>query len=187
MHFNSIPLFQVVNMHFHGTCIIHQRHWKWVILFKLLFIYSFFDSYTSTNIYWCIYLKPRLIKLSIKDQGHLKKIWAFVDDIQYMQYGVMYMCCPPLWPTNPLVLWLAQRLKAPPVAYTKKTTVCLLCTLQLWHNYPWIQAAWRRIVQATYTIALSWFIELHAQGSFTSRFKRPPLVYNSNKPLKAIV
>ena len=32
------------------------------------------------------------------------------------------------------------------------------------------------IVQATYTIALLWFIELYARGA-----------YNSNKPLKAIV
>ena len=45
------------------------------------------------------------------------------------------------------------------------------------------------IVQATYTIALSWFIELHARGAvfkplgFASWFKHPPLAYNSNKPL----
>ena len=49
------------------------------------------------------------------------------------------------------------------------------------------------IVQATYAIALSCFIRIvHSRRAFKLQgeakwFKCPPLVYNSNKPLKSII
>ena len=47
------------------------------------------------------------------------------------------------------------------------------------------------IVQANYTVALSWFVRIAYQGgiyhSTITIYKCPPLMYNSNEPLYAIV